>query len=280
MSKGFGRRGTEEAGRRTTEPATPPVSPPPEEPTLGPPGGDVAVQEPVSSLSLSDLGGGADPVATTGSVPEPPLSETDLLSDVIAAPAAEPAAETRKLRPNAKGRGGANGKDGAGTASRASIEDAKQRIQSVLMERIDIAAASQLPRQELEQQISEVVQEILAEQRIQLNLAEQRSLVTLLLNDMLGLGPLEPLLADETITDIMVNGPNQVYVERGGKLDLDRRRFPRQRPRHEHRDPDRDPDRPAHRRSKPPGRRAARGRQPCQHHHPAAGDRRLVHLDP
>ena len=39
---------------------------------------------------------------------------------------------------------------------------------------------------------------------------------------MLGLGPLEPLLADETITDIMVNGPKQVYVERKGKLDLTR----------------------------------------------------------
>src|SRR5690606_17219966 len=49
---------------------------------------------------------------------------------------------------------------------------------------------------------------------------EQRELVTLMLNDMFGLGPLEPLLADEAVTDIMVNGPNQVYVERKGKLEL------------------------------------------------------------
>ena len=42
----------------------------------------------------------------------------------------------------------------------------------------------------------------------------------LLVDDMVGLGPLEPLLADETVTDIMVNGPHQVYVERKGKLEL------------------------------------------------------------
>ncbi|MEQ8167083.1 MAG: CpaF family protein, partial [Alphaproteobacteria bacterium] len=58
------------------------------------------------------------------------------------------------------------------------------------------------------------------EQKLKLNQIEQRDLVTGLLNEMLGLGPLEPLLADDEITDIMVNGPYQVYVERRGKLEL------------------------------------------------------------
>ena len=62
--------------------------------------------------------------------------------------------------------------------------------------------------------------EIASERKIRLNLSEQRDLVTMLLNDMLGLGPLEPLLADDAVTDIMVNGPKQVYVERKGKLEL------------------------------------------------------------
>ena len=53
-----------------------------------------------------------------------------------------------------------------------------------------------------------------------MNQMEQRDLVTTLVNDMLGLGPLEALLADEKITDIMVNGPKQIYIERGGKLTL------------------------------------------------------------
>jgi len=65
-----------------------------------------------------------------------------------------------------------------------------------------------------------VVAEVLTEQRIQLNQTEQRDLVTVLLNDMLGFGPLEPLLADDGINDIMVNGAKQVYIERKGKLEL------------------------------------------------------------
>ncbi|NQV55623.1 MAG: CpaF family protein [Rhodospirillales bacterium] len=75
-----------------------------------------------------------------------------------------------------------------------------------------------MPRAELAEKIGDIVTEILVEEKIQLNLAEQRNLITALLNDMLGLGPLEPLLSDETISDILVNGPNQVYVERAGKL--------------------------------------------------------------
>ena len=108
---------------------------------------------------------------------------------------------------------------GAG-ASMASVEQAKAKVQPVLMDRIDIGAASQLAHEEFTRQIGEIVSEILGENKIQLNAVEQRGLIDMLVNDMLGLGPLEPLLADDGITDIMVNGVNQVYVERGGKLEL------------------------------------------------------------
>ncbi len=93
------------------------------------------------------------------------------------------------------------------SASRSSVEAAKATIQPKLMQRIDVSAAAQLPREALGKELSDLVVELLAEDKIQLNLAEQRELVTALLNDMLGLGPLEPLLDDEAITDIMVNGP-------------------------------------------------------------------------
>ena len=105
-------------------------------------------------------------------------------------------------------------------ASRDLIENTKARIQPLLMERIDVGKAVTLPPDELARQISEVVAEILTEEKLQLNLAEQRDLVTALLNDMLGLGPIEALLADESVSDIMVNGAKQVFVERKGKLDL------------------------------------------------------------
>ncbi len=104
--------------------------------------------------------------------------------------------------------------------SRASVEDAALRVRPILLERIDPAAAAQLTRKELARQIADVVVELLHEESIQLNQMEQRDLVTTLVNDMLGLGPLEALLADEKITDIMVNGPKQIYIERGGKLTL------------------------------------------------------------
>lgn len=106
-----------------------------------------------------------------------------------------------------------------------TVLHAKEVVQPLLMEHIDPQAASELPRPELAEQVGDVIGELLVQEKINLNLREQRNLVTLLLNDMLGLGPLEPLLADDSISDIMVNGPNQVYVERGGKLTLTDVRF-------------------------------------------------------
>ncbi len=102
---------------------------------------------------------------------------------------------------------------------------AKNKVQPILLERIDIGAAWKLPRLELERQIADIAREILGEQQIRLNMAEQKELVTMMLNDMLGFGPLEPLLADESVNDIMVNGAHQVWVERRGKIELSDVRF-------------------------------------------------------
>src|SRR5215470_5942153 len=112
------------------------------------------------------------------------------------------------------------GNDASSTASRQSVEEAKLKIQPLVVDRIDIGAAARLERDELGRQIGELVGEILREERLRLNQREQKDLVELLLDDRLGLSPLEPLLAEETITDIMVNGPYQVYVERKGRLEL------------------------------------------------------------
>jgi pilus assembly protein CpaF len=102
----------------------------------------------------------------------------------------------------------------------ASVREAAETIRPLMMERIDAAAAASLPRDELMSQISGLVAELLIENKIRLNQVEQKSLVTNLVNDMMGLGPLEPLLAEKEITEVMVNGPNQIYVERSGKLEL------------------------------------------------------------
>ena len=102
----------------------------------------------------------------------------------------------------------------------ANVNEAAPRIYPLVLQRIDTEVAAKLQRDELSRQLADMVSEIVVEQRINLNQAEQRQLVTVLLDDMLGLGPLEPLLADETVTDIMVNGSKQVYVERRGKIEL------------------------------------------------------------
>jgi pilus assembly protein CpaF len=112
-----------------------------------------------------------------------------------------------------------------GDQTMSAVEEARDRILPLLVQRIDVQAAARMSRAELAQQISDGVRDLLAELKLQLNLAEQRSLMTVLVDEMLGLGPLEPLLADETVNDIMVNGPKQVYVERRGKLELTNVRF-------------------------------------------------------
>jgi pilus assembly protein CpaF len=105
------------------------------------------------------------------------------------------------------------------------MAQAKKRIHPLVMDRLDIAAASQLPRDELQHQIAEIVSEVARDEKLHLNLQEQSAIVEVMLDDMLGLGPLEPLLADDLVTDIMVNGPGQIYVEKGGKLQVTDVRF-------------------------------------------------------
>jgi pilus assembly protein CpaF len=129
-----------------------------------------------------------------------------------AAPA-RPAAAAAPLNP------GANEK----RAAQAKV--VFSRIQMGLLERIDASAAAKLSRDELQRQIAELIAEIVAEEKLSVTSREQQELTVTLVDDMIGFGPLEPLLADETINDIMVNGPQQVYVERKGKLELTDVRF-------------------------------------------------------
>jgi pilus assembly protein CpaF len=103
---------------------------------------------------------------------------------------------------------------------RPVVEAAKAQIQPLVLEHLDVAAAADMPRAMFEAQLANWVKELLTENKIQLNLSEQQELVQSLVADMLGLGPIEALIEDETVNDIMVNGPKQVYVERRGKLEL------------------------------------------------------------
>ena len=101
----------------------------------------------------------------------------------------------------------------------------KEQIRSALMSRIDPSVAVRIPRTRLRGEITNLVGEIATEQRIQLNEIEEATLAAELTNDMIGLGPLEPYLEDDEVTDVLVNGPFDVYVERRGKLEKTPARF-------------------------------------------------------
>ena len=101
----------------------------------------------------------------------------------------------------------------------------REEILAEVVERIDAGAAVQMSREELEAELATMVNEILIEKGIVLSQRETQDVTKRLVDEMIGFGPLEPLLEDEAVTDIMVNGPFQVYVERRGKLELSDVRF-------------------------------------------------------
>src|SRR6201997_766283 len=101
----------------------------------------------------------------------------------------------------------------------------KEQIRTVLMSRIDPSVAGRISRMTLEAEVAKLVSEIATEQGVQLNEAEQSTIAAELTDDMVGLGPVEPFLDDEDVTDILVNGPFDIYVERGGKLEKTNARF-------------------------------------------------------
>jgi pilus assembly protein CpaF len=94
-----------------------------------------------------------------------------------------------------------------------------------LLELINLPALDGMSRAQIETEVGEIVHEQLALQKHALNQSERKVLVSDILDELLGLGPLEPLLQDESINDILVNGHNIVFVERNGKLERTDSRF-------------------------------------------------------
>ena len=125
--------------------------------------------------------------------------------------------------------GGATLAESAPVAGLRARDDAfyalKTRLHQRLLGRIDLTAAENLPADQLREQLSDIVGRLIEEDALPVNGNERRALVSELQNEILGLGPLEPLLADPTVTEIMVNGCDRVYVERGGRIELTQTRF-------------------------------------------------------
>jgi len=99
------------------------------------------------------------------------------------------------------------------------------RLREQVLERVDPVVAAELPPAQLREQLEALVHELADRARIEISAREQQQIAEELAHDMVGYGPLELLLQDETINDIMVNGPDKIFVERFGKLELVDMRF-------------------------------------------------------
>ena len=98
-------------------------------------------------------------------------------------------------------------------------------IHQGLLDRINLSMLDKLPEEQIKAEIAQVVPELLVTFDQPLNREERSNLVDEVMDELLGLGPLEPLLKDESITDILVNGAETVFVERGGVLERMATRF-------------------------------------------------------
>jgi pilus assembly protein CpaF len=106
----------------------------------------------------------------------------------------------------------------AQSAAGSAVVDLKTRVQNKLLSELD--PSMDISRTaEVRKTIEDLYENILAEEGIVLSRAERKRLFDQIVSEILGLGPLEPLLQDETITEVMVNGPKNIFIERKGKLE-------------------------------------------------------------
>jgi pilus assembly protein CpaF len=103
--------------------------------------------------------------------------------------------------------------------------DAKVRLHRKLIEEINLSALEKLPEDEIRKHVQQLVSQYILVERLALNAEELAGFVTEILDEMTGLGPIEPLLKDASVSDILINGHECVYVERGGILEPTAVRF-------------------------------------------------------
>ena len=109
--------------------------------------------------------------------------------------------------------------DAGAFAKRDTHTDLKVELHQRLLDLINLSALDKMSREQIQAEVGDIVHEELAKQNQALNQAERKQLVGDVLDELLGLGPLEPLLKDPTITDILVNGHAHVFIERYGILE-------------------------------------------------------------
>jgi pilus assembly protein CpaF len=100
-----------------------------------------------------------------------------------------------------------------------SFQDIKSRLHRSLINRMDLTKLSSLTQEQVHAEVSRLAESVLAQEAMPLSASERERLVNDVQHELFGLGPLEPLLADHTISDILVNSHSTIYIERRGRLE-------------------------------------------------------------
>jgi pilus assembly protein CpaF len=98
------------------------------------------------------------------------------------------------------------------------LDDIKTRIHQEILSLMDWQRMESMAPERLRSELRQLTEELISTQKLALNETERRVIIQAIQDEMLGLGPIEPLLSDPTVSDILVNGPFQVYAERRGKI--------------------------------------------------------------
>jgi pilus assembly protein CpaF len=119
--------------------------------------------------------------------------------------------------PGATASGGVAAADGVHGAH--ALQQVKGRVHRKLLERLNLSNLDRLDRQQVAEAVRKVVQDLITQEAVPLNFEERDAVVVQVLDEIFGLGPLEPLMQDPEISDILVNTYKQVYIERHGRLE-------------------------------------------------------------
>ncbi len=99
-----------------------------------------------------------------------------------------------------------------------NLENFKAEVHRTLLSKLDLEKLSRINSSQARQAVSSIISEIISDRRVPLSFDEQEKIQTDLLDEVFGLGPLEPLLKDQNISDILVNDKDHVFIEKGGLL--------------------------------------------------------------
>jgi len=107
-----------------------------------------------------------------------------------------------------------------GAEMASHYQELKDRLHQHVIDMLDLNVINTMSQEAVTAQLTKLIEQLLQQESVMLNQRERSQITQDIIHEVLGLGPLEPLLADQTVNDILVNGHNQVFVERQGRLEL------------------------------------------------------------